>query len=109
MLIKNLPKNFSCPKCGSKLIGILSTTEEEALNALKKGAKSIRNKKIIEEAEATAKLYKKYGLIAVYALAGRKLNLSDVEAIAQKVNRINDKLFELIIEAEKEALKRRFW
>jgi len=109
MPIKNLFKNFSCPKCGSKLIGVLSATEEETLNILKKKTKSAKEKKIIEEAEATAELYKKYGLIAVYVLAGRRLDSSDVESIAQKVNRISDKLFELIIEAEKEALKRRFW
>ncbi|MBS7655181.1 DEAD/DEAH box helicase [Candidatus Bathyarchaeota archaeon] len=107
--VKNLPKNFSCPKCGSKTIGILSTTEDDALNALKKRVKSFKDKKIIEEAEESAKLYQKYGLITVYILAGKKLNFSDVEHIAQKVRGVNDKLFELIVEAEKESLKRRFW
>ncbi|MEM3606911.1 MAG: ATP-dependent helicase, partial [Candidatus Bathyarchaeia archaeon] len=110
MPIKNLPKNFSCPKCNSKLIGILSITEDEALNILKKKIKSAKEKKIIEEAKATARLYEKYGLITAYILAGKKLESSDVEEIAQKVAYINnDELFELIIEAEKEALKRRFW
>jgi ATP-dependent Lhr-like helicase len=109
MTVKNFPKKFSCPKCGSNAIGVLSNTEEEALNALKKRVKSYKDKKIIEEAEASAKLYQKYGLVTVYILAGRKLNFSDVERITQKVNETNDKLFELIVEAEKEALKRRFW
>lgn len=109
MAVKNLSKNFSCPKCGSKAIGILSTTEDEVLNALKKKVKSSKDKKIIEEAEESAKLYQKYGLLAVYILAGKKLNFSDVERITRKVKSVNDKLFELIVEAEKEALKRRFW
>lgn len=109
MAMKDLPEGFSCPLCNSKNIAVLRETEDEVLKALAKKTKSNREKKLVEEAKAAANLYRRYGRVVAYALAGKKLNLSDAERIARASPKVSDELFELIIEAEKEALKRRFW
>jgi len=51
----------------------------------------------------------KYGKLAAIALAGRKLRASDVKEILREENRLTDRFFELVIEAERKALQRRFW
>ncbi|MEM1607439.1 MAG: DEAD/DEAH box helicase [Candidatus Bathyarchaeia archaeon] len=110
MTIKDLPDKPSCPKCGSSRIGVLEVEEEEAYPLVeKKGEKLAKSEEYLrEEALETAKLTSKYGKAAVIALSGRRLGLNDAKKILSKENTINDRLFELIIEAEREALKKRF-
>jgi ATP-dependent Lhr-like helicase len=57
----------------------------------------------------TAKLMSDYGKPAAVALSGRKLRVSDVEEILEQERELSDRFFELVIEAERNALKRRFW
>ena len=109
--IKDLPENPRCPRCGSTALGILDE-EENALQPLieKKGEKLTKSeRKIKEKAVKTAKLMQKYGKLAAIALAGRKLRTSDVKEILREENRLTDRFFELVIEAERKALQRRFW
>lgn len=108
--LRDLPDKVSCPKCGSSKIGVLEVEEEGAYPLVeKKGEKLTRSEEYLrEEALETAKLTSKYGKAAVIALSGKRLGLNDVKKILMRENAITDKLFELIIEAEREALKRRF-
>jgi hypothetical protein len=50
-----------------------------------------------------------YGKPAAVALAGRKLRVSDVEEILWQEKKLSDHFYELVIEAERNAMKRRFW
>ena len=109
--IKDLPDNPKCPRCGSNALGILEEEEENLLSLMeKRGEKLTKSeKKLMEKAVETAKLVEKYGKPAAVALAGRKLRVSDVKEILRKESRLSDRFFELVIEAERKALQRRFW
>ncbi|MEM0049496.1 MAG: DEAD/DEAH box helicase [Candidatus Bathyarchaeia archaeon] len=109
--LKDLPDKPLCPKCGSPRLGILEADYEEAFPLIeKKGEKLTKSEEYLKErANETAELITKYGKAAAIALSGKKLSLNDVKNILAKEKSISDKFFELIIEAEREALKRRFW
>ncbi|MEM2673636.1 MAG: DEAD/DEAH box helicase, partial [Candidatus Bathyarchaeia archaeon] len=109
--LKDLPDKPLCPKCGSPRLGILETDYEEAFPLIeKKGEKLTKSEEYLKErANETAELITKYGKAAAIALSGKKLSLNDVKNILAKEKSISDKFLELIIEAEREALKRRFW
>ena len=109
--VKDLPDDPKCPQCGSKALGVLRKEEEEVHSLVdKKGEKLTKSEeKIKEQAMETAKLMSKYGKLAAVALVGRRLKTSDVEKILSEEKKFSDKFFELIIDAERNALKRRFW
>ncbi|MEM2699512.1 MAG: DEAD/DEAH box helicase [Candidatus Bathyarchaeia archaeon] len=109
--LKDLPDKPRCPKCGSTKLGVLEVEEEEAYPLIeKKGEKLTRSEEYLrDEAIETANLVSKYGKAAAIALSGKRLRLSDVREILSKESALTDRFFELIIEAEREALKRRFW
>ncbi|MBS7624318.1 MAG: DEAD/DEAH box helicase [Candidatus Bathyarchaeia archaeon] len=110
LTIKDLPEKPLCPRCGSSKIGLLEVDEEEAYSLVeKKGEKLTKNEEYLrDEAVETAKLISRFGKAAAIALSGKGLRISDVKGILLKEHSITDKLFELIIEAERETLKRRF-
>ncbi len=109
--IKDLPDKPMCPKCGSSNLAVLRR-EEEQLRMLveKKDEKLTANEqRWRKQAVRTAELLASYGKPAAVALAGRKLRVSDVEKLFLQEKKLTDRFFELIIEAERNALKRRFW
>jgi len=109
--IKDLPDKPLCPKCGSPSLGVLRGEEEQVRVLVeKKGEKLTKSEqKWQNQALRTAELLANYGKPAAVALAGRKLRVSDVEEIFWQEKELTDRFFELIIEAERNALKRRFW
>jgi len=109
--MKELPEKPTCPKCGSPKLGLLQVGEEDAFPLIeKKGEKLTKyEQKLKDEATETANLISKYGKSAAITLSGRRLKISDVEEILSKESSLTDEFFELIIEAERNALKRRFW
>ncbi|MFC1486865.1 DEAD/DEAH box helicase [Thermoproteota archaeon] len=109
--LSDLPNHPICPQCGSPELGVLRL-EESGVQSLidKKGEKlSKREQQINNQAIRTARLVSKYGKIGAVALSGRNLQISDAEEVLKKENGISDHFFELIAEAEKKSLKRRFW
>jgi ATP-dependent Lhr-like helicase len=109
--IKDLPDKPVCPRCGSPSLGVLRGEEEQTRVLVeKKGEKLTKSEeKWREQALRTAELLTAYGKPAAVALAGRKLRVSDVEGIFWQEKKLSDRFFELIVEAERNALKRRFW
>ena len=109
--IKDLPDNPKCPRCSSNALGILEEEEENLLSLMEKRGERLTKseKKLMEKAVETAKLVEKYGKLAAVALAGRKLRVSDVKEILREESKLSDRFFELVIEAERKALQRRFW
>lgn len=108
--IQDLPDKPACPKCGAPTLGVLSTTEDQIWPLVeKKGEKLTKNEqKIWDQARETAKLIAKYGKPAAVALAGRRLKTTDAADVLSEESHLSDHFFELVMEAERKALKRRF-
>jgi len=108
--INDLPDKPTCPKCGSTALGVFSREEEQIRSlAEKKGEKLTKSEqKWLEQARETAELMTKYGKAAAVTLAGRRVRTSDALQVLRKGHVLSDRLFELVIEAERDALKRRF-
>jgi ATP-dependent Lhr-like helicase len=108
--IKNLPEKPKCPRCGSQAIGLLKVEEEKVLPLIeKKGQKlTINEEKLKMQALQTAELTAKYGKAAAVALSARKVRPSDVAGVLEKEPKLGDKFYELILEAERKALSKRF-
>ncbi len=108
--LNDLPDKPACPKCGSTALGVFSRAEEQIRSLVdKEGQKLTKSEqKWLEQARETAELMTKYGKVATVALAGRRVRISDALQVLRKEHTLSDHFFELVIEAERDALKRRF-
>ena len=109
--VKDLPDQPECPKCGSKALGLLRSEEERAVPLVeKKGDRLTKNERRMEgKALQTALLIAKYGKPAAVALCARRVLSSDVKKVLEREPRLSDSFYELILEAERKAMSRRFW
>ncbi|MEM3566389.1 MAG: helicase-related protein, partial [Candidatus Bathyarchaeia archaeon] len=109
--VKDLPAKPKCPKCGSGAIGLLKVEEEKVLPLVeKKGEKLTKSEeKIQKQALRTARLIEKYGKPAAVALCARKVQPSDVKEVLEKEAALTDRFYELVLEAERRAISKRFW
>jgi len=108
--IRDLPLKPECPRCGSNRLGMLRVEEKDAYVLIEKKGQKLRKseRRLRNEAVKTANLISSYGKAAAIVLSGRGLRPSDAREILNKESNISDRLFELVLEAEREALKRRF-
>ena len=109
--IKDLPSRPECPRCGSRALGVLRKAEEAVYSLVeKRGEKLTKDeRKLRRWAFETGRLLREYGKVAAVGLCGRKLRADDVKEILKEERELSDRFFELVIEAEKKALKERFW
>jgi ATP-dependent Lhr-like helicase len=108
--LNDLPDKPTCPKCGSTRLSMFSREEEQIRSlADKKGERLAKGeRKLLEQALETAELISSYGKAAAVALAGRRVRTQDALQVLRKQHMLSDHFFELVIEAERDALKRRF-
>ena len=108
---KDLPEKPKCPRCGSPAIGLLKVEEEKALPLIeKKGEKLAKGEeKLQKQAVQTAQLIAKYGKAAAVALCARRVQPSDVSDVLEEESKLNDRFYELVLEAERKAMSKRFW
>ena len=108
--VKDLPEQPKCPRCSSKTIGLLKVDEDTALPIIeKKGQKLAKSEKRLQvHAVQTSRLIARYGKTAVVALSGRKVRSKDIASVLEKEQKLTDRLYELVLEAERKALSRRF-
>ncbi len=108
---RELPDNPKCPRCGSKALGMLKVEEEKALPLIeKKGGKLTKSEeKLKKQALKTAKLIEKYGKSAAVALCARRVQPLDIKEVLEEESKLNDRFYELVLEAERKALSKRFW
>ena len=108
--INDLPDQPVCPNCGSTALGVFSREENQIRSLVeKRGEKLTKNEqKLLELALETAELMSRYGKPAAVALAGRRVRIDDALEVLRQEHVLSDHFFELIIEAERNALKRRF-
>ena len=65
--------------------------------------------KLVEALKKSAELRKEYGHAADMLLAGRGVRLAEATALAAKMRKEGRDVVELIIEGEREALRRRYF
>jgi len=108
---KDLPDKPKCPRCGSTTIGLLKVEEERTIPLIeKKGEKLTKSEeKLHKQALQTAQLIAKYGKAAAVALCARRVQPSDVKEALEEEPKLNDRFYELVLEAERKALSKRFW
>jgi ATP-dependent Lhr-like helicase len=108
--IRDLPDNPKCPRCGSSAIGMLKIEEEKALPLIEKRGKKLAKteEKMQVQSQRTAKVIEKYGKVAAVALSARRVTVSEVSGILEKEPKLSDKFYELVLEAERKALSKRF-
>ncbi|MEM3379084.1 MAG: DEAD/DEAH box helicase [Candidatus Bathyarchaeia archaeon] len=108
--IKNLPEKPKCPRCGSQAIGLLKVEEEKVLPLIEKKGQRLTaaEEKLKAQALETAELLAKYGKAAAVALSARKVRPTDVASVLEKEPKLSNRFYELILEAERKALSKRF-
>lgn len=109
--IKDLPEKPVCPRCDSPKLGLLRVEEGKAFSLVEKRGERLSKseKRRMKQAVETANLISEHGKMAAVALSGRRIRVSDAKEILSQEKALTDKFFELVIEAERNALKRRFW
>jgi ATP-dependent Lhr-like helicase len=111
MRVKDLPDRPKCPKCGSFAIGLLKVEEEKALPMVEKESEKLTKseEKLHNQALQTAQVIEKFGKVAAVAFSARRMQPSDVRAVLEKESKLNDRFYELVLEAERKAMSKRFW
>jgi len=111
--VRDLPEKIVCPKCGSSKIGLMDDTLEKVQTLCERELSKVqrlsdKKRALIRRAIRTAELISNYGLAAVVVLVVRGMSIMEAKAILKEESKVNDRLIELILEAERRALKRRF-
>jgi ATP-dependent helicase Lhr and Lhr-like helicase len=108
--IKDLPDKPKCPRCGSYAIGMLKVEEEKALPLIEKRGEHLAKaeEKMRLHAKQTAELIEKYGKPAAVALSARRVSAADVRGVLEKEPKFSDQFYELVLEAERKVLSKRF-
>jgi ATP-dependent Lhr-like helicase len=109
--IKDLPDKPTCPQCGSSALAILRREENQVRSLIeKKGEKLTKAElKMRQQAVKTAQLLSSYGKTAAIALSARRVKPEEVMDVLKKEKSPTDHFFELVVEAERYALKKKFW
>ncbi len=89
---------------------MLKVEEEKAMPLIeKRGVKLAKNEEKMQmHARQTAELIEKYGKPAAVALSGRRVSAADGKAVLEKEPKLSDKFYELVLEAERKVLNKRF-
>jgi len=111
--VSDLEAVAKCPVCGKEEIG-LSTDSYENVFSLSMKARSRaelcgKRQHQAEAMKKSAELRREYGHAADMLLAGRGIRLGEAAALAAKMRKEGTDLVELIIEGEREALRRRYF
>ena len=110
-MIKDMSDDFSCPRCKNGRLGVTAEIPETIAKIGAKRGRSLSQseERIIEELKDSASLLRKYGKVATYVLAGRRIGPAEAESVLRRTHRVSDRLFESIMDAERKMLRRRFW
>ena len=108
--VKDMAERPVCPVCGSNKIGLTKHPMEEVLGLVARKGRPVNRKerRIVAELKRNAILVSKYGRAAAIALSARGLTLKETVEVLEKSGGEGMRLIELIVEAEKKALQRRF-
>ena len=108
--VKDMPDDFTCPKCKKACLGVTAELPEmiEKIRLKKTRKPSQHEERIVEDLRGSAVLLRKYGKVAAFVMAGRRIRPSEARVVLRRTQRVSDRLFEGIMEAERKVLQRRF-
>ena len=107
--IKDLPDKPKCPRCGSYALGLLKVDEEKAMPLIERKDHLAKDEEKMQlQAKRTGELIEKYGKSAAVALSARRVQIADISAVLEKEPEVSDRFYELVMEAERKALNKRF-
>lgn len=108
--LREVPEELTCPECDSKRIGLVNREPEALYGLLARRGKPInrREREIVREIDRSGELVLKHGKPAAAVLVGKNIAFKDAIQILEKESSLSTRLIELVIEAEKAALKRMF-
>lgn len=109
--IKDMPTDLYCPKCRAGQLGITSETPDIIEKIAKKNGRNLsqQEQRVLEGLKDSATLLRKYGKVAAYVLAGRRISPAEAKVVLRRTHRVSDRLFDSIMAAERRVLRRRFW
>ena len=89
---------------------MLKVEEERAMGLLeKKGEHLAKNEeKMRSLAKQTSELIERYGKPAAVALSARRVSAIDIAGVLEKEAKLSDRFYELVLEAERKSLSKRF-
>lgn len=113
-VLKNVPDDLKCKRCGARLLGIVRPSNQNILRIVKKKIRNLgltkEEEKQFERTRKTADLFLTYGKKAAYCLAGRGIGPETTIRILSKFHKNEEEIFKSILEAERNYLKtRRYW
>jgi len=108
---RDLPDKPKCPRCNSTAIGLLKVGEDKVSPLVEKRGEKLtkKEKELQRRALQTAQLIARHGKLGVVALCARRVRPSDVMKVFEKERKFSDRFYELVLEAERKALSKRFW
>jgi ATP-dependent Lhr-like helicase len=107
---KDLPDRPKCPRCGAYTIGMLKVEEDKVFPLIDKKGQSLTRseERLKQHAIRASQLIAKYGKPAVIALSARSVQPSDIGDILAKKQTVDDGFYELVLNAERKAMSKRF-
>jgi ATP-dependent Lhr-like helicase len=108
--VKDMHDDFTCPKCRKACLGITAELPDiiERIHLKKTRKLSEREERIVEDLRGSAVLVRRYGKVAAFVMAGRRIRSSEARVVLRRTQKVSDRLFEGIMEAERKVLRRRF-
>jgi len=111
--VLDLEELAKCPVCGKPSVGLSTDTYENmfslAMKARSRADMRGEKHKQIEALKKTAELRKEYGHAADMLLGGRGIRYAEAAALAAKMRKEGTDIVDLVIEGEREALRRRYF
>jgi len=111
--VKDVTETFRCPNCASSHLGMLNQSQDHVRvlgEKIRAHLKITRDEKtLMKKAIESGRLIAQHGQLAALAMAGKNLSQLDIQDVLSKENQISDRFFELVIDAERQALRKRFW
>ena len=89
---------------------MLKVEEEKSLPLIEKRGEHLAKseEKMKVQARQTGELIEKYGKAAAVVLSARRVSVNDAKAVLEKEPKLSDKFYELVLEAERKVLSKRF-
>ena len=111
--VVDLEGQVECPKCGKQSIGLSTESYENVFSlAMKARSRTLvkgRKLKLVEAIKRSSELRREYGHAFDLLMAGRGIRLNDAASLAEKWKKEGRDLVDLIVEGEREALRRRYF
>ena len=108
--MRDLPERLICPKCSSTEIGVFDRSIEEVMTTMARERWGVprEDTRWWSRGRDSAKLVSMYGRRGAIVAAAKRVDFTEAWDLLAETDGESDKFFERIVEAERNALKRRF-